>query len=70
MPGGEPSAPLSRFDPFASLAERLANLLFRYVSKRPHPAGTLRAMTGCGPESARIGAGGIDLQQAGRWGVD
>ena len=44
---------------------------YQCFEEQYHP-GTLRAMAGCGPESARIGAGGIDLPggRGGRRGLN
>src|SRR4051812_34228952 len=62
-PGGEPSAPLSRFDPPTS--RKLADICIPYQCfEEPAPAGIARATTGSGPESARHDAGGIDLPEA------
>ena len=51
----------SRFDPPASRGCAGGQLIPYQYFEVPGPAGIARATTGSGPESARFGAGGIDL---------
>ena len=60
------STVLSRFDP--SVSKKAGGLFIPYqFFEEPDPAGNTCAMTGCGPESARLAAGGIDLPGSLGW---